>query len=120
MSQLRKNFNFSVLSFLLGSSGIIVLVTTNSLSMTTGIKKAPYQHFSWLIYIKLTAYVVNFLLIFKPTNFSSFSIHKNGETKTVLTTFRPAIGASPLWTEAVTDHSNCPFSVSKFKNKSLK
>ena len=59
----------------------------------------------------LTTYVVTFLLIFKPTKFSSFSIHKNGETDTVLAEFRLETGTSPLWTEAVIDLSNCHLSL---------
>ena len=112
MSRLSKKLQIFVLSFqwLIGSSDILVLVTTNFLSMTTSIKKST-SIFPGLC-IKIYIYVVNFLLRFKPTNFSSFSMHKNSETKTVLTKFRPAIGASPLWTEAVIDHSICHLSLS--------
>ena len=66
MSRLSKNFNFCVLSFqwLLGSSVILVLVTTNFLSMTTSIKKSTVP--TCFVYNFIT-YVVNFLLRFNPT-----------------------------------------------------
>ena len=52
MSRLSKNFNFFVLSFqwLLGSSDILVLITTNFLSMTTSIKKSTVPAF-FLAYV---------------------------------------------------------------------
>ena len=52
MSRLSKNFNFFVLSFqwLLGSSDILVLVTTNFLSMTTSMKKSTVPAF-FLAYV---------------------------------------------------------------------
>ena len=103
MSRLSKNFNFFVLSFqwLLRLSDILVLITTNFLSSTTSIKKSTVPAFFLAYVYKFIIYVVTFLLGFKPTNFSSFSIHKISETKRVLIKFRPAIGASPLWTEAM-------------------
>ena len=112
MSRLSKNFKFSVLSFLrlLGSSDILVII--NFLFMTTSIKKGhPTSIFPGPYVEKLTTYVVNFLLRFKQTNLSNFSIHKIGETNTVLTKFWLEIGASPLWTDVLTYHSNCHLSL---------
>ena len=95
---MSKNLNFFVLSlhWFLGSSDILILVTTNFLSMTTGTKNGTVPAFLLAYIYKFIAYVVNFRLIFKTTVFVNFSVYKNGKTKIVLIKFRPAIGASPL------------------------